>query len=108
MTFVLNRNATTEFHTLSLDDALPIYGRGTDHLDRRSFGRRLGGGAQRLVAADDLGQGPMERGHVEPAAQTDRLRDVVGRSEEHTSELQSPMYIVCRLLLENRHRSSVY
>src|ERR1017187_1796317 len=24
----------------------------------------------------------------------------VGRSEEHTSELQSPMYLVCRLLLE--------
>src|SRR5437762_9960830 len=25
-----------------------------------------------------------------------------GRSEEHTSELQSPMYLVCRLLLENK------
>ena len=25
-----------------------------------------------------------------------------GRSEEHTSELQSPMYLVCRLLLEKR------
>src|ERR1017187_10586509 len=27
------------------------------------------------------------------------------RSEEHTSELQSPMYLVCRLLLEQTHRS---
>src|SRR5437764_12166034 len=27
---------------------------------------------------------------------------VVGRSEEHTSELQSPMYLVCRLLLEKK------
>src|ERR1017187_10867271 len=27
------------------------------------------------------------------------------RSEEHTSELQSPMYLVCRLLLEKKHRS---
>src|ERR1017187_8865483 len=27
---------------------------------------------------------------------------VQGRSEEHTSELQSPMYLVCRLLLEKR------
>src|ERR1017187_10942502 len=30
-----------------------------------------------------------------------------GRSEEHTSELQSPMYLVCRLLLEKRHRIMV-
>src|SRR5437762_5754709 len=29
----------------------------------------------------------------------------VGRSEEHTSELQSPMYLVCRLLLEKKNRS---
>src|SRR5437879_6799769 len=26
----------------------------------------------------------------------------LGRSEEHTSELQSPMYLVCRLLLEKK------
>src|SRR5437764_6394999 len=32
-------------------------------------------------------------------------RDV--RSEEHTSELQSPMYLVCRLLLEKKKKSSV-
>src|SRR5437763_13206877 len=30
------------------------------------------------------------------------------RSEEHTSELQSPMYLVCRLLLEKRKEQSVY
>jgi len=28
--------------------------------------------------------------------------DVINRSEEHTSELQSPMYLVCRLLLEKK------
>src|SRR5437762_13756597 len=28
-----------------------------------------------------------------------------GRSEEHTSELQSPMYLVCRLLLEKKKKS---
>src|SRR5437762_11388527 len=28
----------------------------------------------------------------------------LARSEEHTSELQSPMYLVCRLLLENKNR----
>src|SRR5437763_16705087 len=31
------------------------------------------------------------------------LRSVVPRSEEHTSELQSPMYLVCRLLLEKKN-----
>src|SRR5437764_4834694 len=36
---------------------------------------------------------PRRRGHE---------RHAVGRSEEHTSELQSPMYLVCRLLLEKK------
>src|SRR5437762_2096127 len=31
------------------------------------------------------------------------VRSIRSRSEEHTSELQSPMYLVCRLLLENNH-----
>src|SRR5690348_17928720 len=31
-----------------------------------------------------------------------RVADVVGRSEEHTSELQSPVHLVCRLLLEKK------
>src|SRR5436189_3433764 len=39
---------------------------------------------------------------------TDDLRKTaqrqVGRSEEHTSELQSPMYLVCRLLLEKKKK----
>src|SRR5437879_10381526 len=30
------------------------------------------------------------------------------RSEEHTSELQSPMYLVCRLLLEKKKETAVY
>src|SRR5437879_7903369 len=30
------------------------------------------------------------------------VREVRARSEEHTSELQSPMYLVCRLLLEKK------
>src|SRR5437764_7939216 len=33
---------------------------------------------------------------------------VVRRSEEHTSELQSPMYLVCRLLLEKKNKQSQY
>src|SRR5437762_6574571 len=31
-----------------------------------------------------------------------------GRSEEHTSELQSPMYLVCRLLLEKKMRAGLH
>src|SRR5437763_7265619 len=30
-----------------------------------------------------------------------------GRSEEHTSELQSPMYLVCRLLLEKKKKKNI-
>src|SRR5437879_8989150 len=30
------------------------------------------------------------------------------RSEEHTSELQSPMYLVCRLLLEKKKKKNIY
>src|SRR5437762_768473 len=32
----------------------------------------------------------------------DILKDAEQRSEEHTSELQSPMYLVCRLLFEKK------
>src|SRR5437764_10647127 len=37
-----------------------------------------------------------------------RSRDSAGRSEEHTSELQSPMYLVCRLLLEKKKKQKTY
>src|SRR5690348_14045251 len=36
-------------------------------------------------------------------AETQRIRDHVVRSEEHTSELQSPVHLVCRLLLEKKN-----
>src|SRR5438876_1978619 len=52
------------------------------------------GGAQEIVGADDDAGGA--------AARNDSL--VIGelRSEEHTSELQSPVHLVCRLLLEKK------
>src|SRR3712207_7251382 len=37
-----------------------------------------------------------------PAAQADARTDLLTRSEEHTSELQSRQYLVCRLLLEKK------
>src|SRR5436189_3829751 len=36
-----------------------------------------------------------------------RPRGRRGRSEEHTSELQSPMYLVCRLLLEKKNNKKI-
>src|SRR3712207_6959289 len=48
----------------------------------------------------------LERAHVlgGQAAQVDRPREPLPRSEEHTSELQSRQYLVCRLLLEKKNR----
>src|SRR5437879_10240186 len=43
------------------------------------------------------------RGRAEAPDLADRERREV-RSEEHTSELQSPMYLVCRLLLEKKKK----
>src|SRR5437879_11045964 len=50
-----------------------------------------------------------ERGYVEQDAGSKRWQPgfrawEIGRSEEHTSELQSPMYLVCRLLLEKKKK----
>src|SRR5437879_7621134 len=39
---------------------------------------------------------------VSTGAPSDSVFTVPARSEEHTSELQSPMYLVCRLLLEKK------
>src|SRR3712207_8200693 len=79
--FFFNDTATTEIYTLSLHDALPISG---DH------GGRLGlsGRARRRVVPARHARGPY------------------ARSEEHTSELQSRQYLVCRLLLEKKKKQN--
>src|SRR5437879_7825380 len=41
---------------------------------------------------------------TQDAERADGVRRSAGRSEEHTSELQSPMYLVCRLLLEKKKK----
>src|SRR3712207_7254092 len=91
--FFFNNTATTEIYTLSLHDALPI------------CGRHPGGGRAAAAAhARDL-QLPRLRGAANPGAEAPRLaRD---RSEEHTSELQSRQYLVCRLLLEKKHSTAL-
>src|SRR3712207_8085072 len=87
--FFFNDTATTEIYTLSLHDALPISGRGAR--DRLPAAGGHPGAAQ---PGDPL---------LRPAPQPGRLLgDERQRSEEHTSELQSRQYLVCRLLLEKK------
>src|SRR3712207_9472882 len=83
--FFFNDTATTEIYTLSLHDALPIC------LPRRGAGSRRG-------------RPRPTRLHNRPAYDArDSARIVCWtRSEEHTSELQSRQYLVCRLLLEKK------
>src|SRR2546425_3797845 len=87
--FFFNDTATTEIYTLSLHDALPI-----------SL-RDLSGADARLVVAQTLRAGDDELACR--VARGDLVQQVrQGRSEEHTSELQSLAYLVCRLLLEKK------
>src|SRR3712207_8910036 len=83
--FFFNDTATTEIYTLSLHDALPISDRGSRRPGTCWCARWR---RSRLRA---WREGPR------PAR---RLR--FPRSEEHTSELQSRQYLVCRLLLEKK------
>src|SRR2546426_5621809 len=76
--FFFNDTATTEIYTLSLHDALPI-----------SDGPSLEEQASAMMRS---GASPNQR--------------CVWRSEEHTSELQSPCNLVCRLLLEKKKQQN--
>src|SRR3712207_7499201 len=104
MFFFFNDTATTEIYTLSLHDALPIYagdrrldlGAAQAHFDLATH--RLLGGAIGFGDAQ-----PVPGGGEPPFGGTGR-RDT--RSEEHTSELQSRQYLVCRLLLEKKKKST--
>src|SRR3712207_8352221 len=57
-------------------------------------------------SSDAPGGRPSRRGDRPPAARWPgpRPRGSAGRSEEHTSELQSRQYLVCRLLLEKKKK----
>src|SRR3712207_8020488 len=103
MSFFFNDTATTEIYTLSLHDALPIYLERAVSLGvakfnvntelRAAYFRRLGedlGVKARTLNLKSLGDGVVE-----------------ARSEEHTSELQSRQYLVCRLLLEKKKNKTM-
>src|SRR2546422_4942155 len=78
--FFFNDTATTEIYTLSLHDALPI--------SRGQIAHRL----HHARTQDILHLQLVEVGKG------------LGRSEEHTSELQSRLHLVCRLLLEKKKK----
>src|SRR5258707_11471413 len=80
--FFFNDTATTEIYTLSLHDALPISARVPEDRAQQSHAR------DRRLRARGQGRGGE-------------------RSEEHTSELQSRQYLVCRLLLEKKKKKTV-
>src|SRR2546422_8581609 len=95
MFFFFNDTATTEIYTLSLHDALPISRREMAALGRAAVMQKL---RERAL-------GPTLRRRVDFArvrAHADGNGDALGRSEEHTSELQSRLHLVCRLLLEKK------
>src|SRR5256885_12168526 len=77
--FFFNDTATTEIYTLSLHDALPIC---------------------------SIVPGGRPNGWRMPDRSPTSAADI--RSEEHTSELQSPCNLVCRLLLEKKKNNSFY
>src|SRR3712207_7153044 len=85
--FFFNDTATTEIYTLSLHDALPIC--------HQARARPRGHPEPREARAAR----PLWTGRVAVA-------DEVNRSEEHTSELQSRQYLVCRLLLEKKQQTN--
>src|SRR5690606_41224792 len=97
---VISRPAANSDHTLSLHDALPILERGVDHVVRQPPPV----GEARVVAVQDA-QPLRLRGGLDRRVEAQHLRQR-GRSEEHTSELQSRENLVCRLLLEKKTRSS--
>src|SRR3712207_8927246 len=97
--FFFNDTATTEIYTLSLHDALPIFLE--DRGERRGAGHHeRGRGAARRRVVDVGGPEPRHARTLFWPFRAPGLRSI--RSEEHTSELQSRQYLVCRLLLEKK------
>src|SRR2546427_5591912 len=88
--FFFNDTATTEIYTLSLHDALPI----------------LSGPLQLFGREHELSFGASWSRQRRHAPGYTNAYGPVGRSEEHTSELQSQSNLVCRLLLEKKKKNN--
>src|SRR5690606_41664006 len=98
--------ATSQLLTLSLHDALPIYiisgDRDPAGADRAGAdARRHGSPGPAPAPADPAGHRRRLALGLRPVSGTSGAG---GRSEEHTSELQSRENLVCRLLLEKKNK----
>src|SRR2546429_6741293 len=96
--FFFNDTATTEIYTLSLLDALPIFPENTATFHSRPDHCRC----SERSSSRTVEKSPSES--YEPAGNSELRPLQFTRSEEHTSELQSRLHIVCRLLLEKKTR----
>src|SRR5688500_20077054 len=85
--------AATEMYTLSLHDALPIYGTSRPTVVLSGFT------VESISMEPKAAESVLETGALGAHIQTRPPR-----SEEHTSELQSPCNLVCRLLLEKKKK----
>src|SRR3712207_1016422 len=100
--FFFNDTATTEIYTLSLHDALPIFLRQTFYGLRVHMRVCWPGVITRLSVT------PADVHELSVLPQLlESTRGLAVRSEEHTSELQSRQYLVCRLLLEKKKKNTI-
>src|SRR3712207_8998390 len=93
--FFVNDTATTEIYTLSLHDALPI-----SQYAARSWTRSV-----TSVRTSRPVPGSLPAYGFASGCCCLRRPTKLARSEEHTSELQSRQYLVCRLLLEKKKKT---
>src|SRR5687768_17903957 len=87
--FLFTDTATTAIYTLSLHDALPIF---SAIVSAAAIVSRSRSSPMRIVS------GSSRRAYLSALA---------NRSEEHTSELQSRLHLVCRLLLEKKNKHTI-
>src|SRR3712207_8187619 len=93
--FFFNDTATTEIYTLSLHDALPIWPPSTTRSPAATTSP-WPNSCWRRAPSSRSASPTSPRGRSPP------------RSEEHTSELQSRQYLVCRLLLEKKKKIKLH
>src|SRR5205807_8407276 len=106
--FFLPQPLPAKLYTLSLHDALPISAASSGR-ERENCARGNGRLSTRVVLLQGLHRHlarPLRLHRADSGARGGHRREVgdavVERSEEHTSELQSPCNLVCRLLLEKK------
>src|SRR3712207_8559314 len=97
--FFFNDTATTEIYTLSLHDALPILACQVAY-SLFNVGRRIAR-IRHSGYLDQSWRGLYARDQLP-------IDVIISRSEEHTSELQSRQYLVCRLLLEKKKHNTYH